>query len=130
MAEAHLTVEELRAVEAASVAAHQDWWNVGVRHDATGELVGLSELYLPAKPAVDGLPGRHRRPPRPPRPRPRRVDEGGQPPAARRRATRRSSGCRRGTPTSNEPMLRINRALGFAPVQRFQSWYRPFAPLP
>ena len=27
---------------------HQDWWNVGVRHDATGELVGLTELYLPA----------------------------------------------------------------------------------
>ena len=23
--------------------------------------------------------------------------------------------------SSNEPMLRINRALGFAPVQRFQS---------
>ncbi len=31
---------------------------------------------------------------------------------------------------SNEPMLRINRALGFTPVQRFQSWYRPLTPLP
>jgi hypothetical protein len=31
---------------------------------------------------------------------------------------------------SNEPMLRINRALGFAPVQRFDVWYRPFTPLP
>ncbi len=46
-AEATYTVVELQAVEAASVAAHQEWWNVGARHDATGELVGISEMYLP-----------------------------------------------------------------------------------
>jgi len=26
---------------------------------------------------------------------------------------------------SNEPMLRINRALGFQPVQRYQGWFLP-----
>jgi hypothetical protein len=35
-AEATYTVDELLAAEAASVAAHQQWWNLGVRHDATG----------------------------------------------------------------------------------------------
>ena len=48
-AEATYTVEELRAVEAASVAAHQGWWNVGVRHDATGELVGHQRDVPPGK---------------------------------------------------------------------------------
>ena len=46
--ESRFTVEELRALEDASAAAHQDWWNVGVRHDASGELIGISDLYLPA----------------------------------------------------------------------------------
>jgi hypothetical protein len=27
---------------------------------------------------------------------------------------------------ANEPMLRINRALGFAPVQRFRAWFLSF----
>jgi hypothetical protein len=26
---------------------------------------------------------------------------------------------------ANEPMLRINRALGYVPVQRFQAWHQP-----
>ena len=126
-AEATYTVEELRAVEAASVAAHQDWWNVGVRHDATGELVGISELYLPGQ-AARGWPSRATpASPRPPRPRARRLDEGGQPPPARATSDPRSRWVQTWNAESNEPMLRINRALGFAPVQRFQSWYRPFA---
>jgi hypothetical protein len=28
---------------------------------------------------------------------------------------------------ANEPMLRINRALGFQPVVTYQGWYLPFA---
>ena len=54
---------------------------------------GRAHRAVPAgQPAVDGLPGRHRCPPRPPRAWPRRLDEGGQPPAARRGATRRRVG--------------------------------------
>jgi GNAT superfamily N-acetyltransferase len=123
-AEATYTVDELLAVEAASLAAHQDWWNVGVRHDATGELVGLSELYLPAN-------------------RPWIVFQGdtGVDPAhrghglgawmkavnhLRLRAERPDVELvQTWNASSNEPMLRINRALGFAPVRRFQAWYLP-----
>ena len=117
-------VEELRAVEAASAAAHQDWWNVGVRHDATGELVGLTELYLPAnRPwmAFQGDTGV-------------RPDHRGHGLGAWMKAVNHLrladerpdvEWVQTWNAESNEPMLRINRALGFAPVQRFQSWYRP-----
>ena len=127
--ESHFSLEELRAVEAASAAAHQDWWNVGVRHDATGELVGISELYLPAKRpwmAFQGDTGV-------------RPDHRGHGLGAWMKAVNHLrlaherpdvEWVQTWNAASNEPMLRINRALGFAPVQRFQSWYRPFTPLP
>ncbi len=121
-AEATYTVEELLAMEAASVAAHQDWWNVGVRHDASGELVGISELYLPrARPWVvfqgdTGVDPAHR----------------GHGLGAWMKAVNHLR-LRDERPEvevvqtwnadSNEPMLRINRALGFRPVQRFQGWF-------
>lgn len=85
--EEHYTVGELRAFEAAVAAAEQDWWAVAARHDATGELVGLSELYLPRL-APPRPPGRHRRPPGPPWPPARCLDEGGAPPPPGRRAPR------------------------------------------
>lgn len=123
-AEATYTVEELHAVEAASLAAHQDWWNVGVRHDASGELVGITELYLP-------------------RARPWFVFQGdtGVDPAHRghglgawmkavnhlrlRDARPDVEVVQTWNADSNEPMLRINRALGFEPVQRYQGWFLP-----
>jgi mycothiol synthase len=122
-AEATYTVEELLAVEAASIAADQRWWNLGVRHDPTGELVGISEVYLPNK-------------------RPWIVFQGdtGVDPAHRghglgawmkavnhlrlRDEHPEVELVQTWNASSNEPMLRINRALGFAPVQRFQAWYR------
>lgn len=120
--EATYTVDELLAVEAASVAAHQDWWNVGVRHDATGELVGISEVYLPrARPWIvfQGDTGVH-------------PDHRGHGLGAWMKAVNHLR-LRDERPdvevvqtwnaTGNEPMLRINRALGFAPVQRFQGWF-------
>ena len=126
-AEQHFGVDELRAVEDANAAANQSWWNVGVRHDASGELVGLTELYLPAsRPwmAFQGDTGV-------------RSDHRGHGLGAwmkavnhLRLADERPSveWVQTWNADSNEPMLRINRALGFAPVQRFQNWYRPFAP--
>ncbi len=123
-AEATYSVEELRAVEAASAAAAQDWWSIGVRHDASGELVGLSELYLPTRRpwiAFQGDTGV-------------RPDHRGHGLGAWMKAVNhlRLAAERPGievvqtwNAASNEPMLRINRALGFVPVQRFQSWYRP-----
>lgn len=122
-AEATYTVEELLAVEAASVAAHQQWWNVGVRHDASGELVGISEMYLPAaRPWIvfqgdTGVNPNHR----------------GHGLGAWMKAVNHLrlrderpevETVQTWNATSNEPMLRINRALGFGPVQRFQGWYR------
>lgn len=55
--ESEYTVEELRAAEAAIAAGEQDWWAVGVRHDASGRLVGLSEMFLPV-PVLVPAPGR------------------------------------------------------------------------
>jgi GNAT superfamily N-acetyltransferase len=123
-AEASYTVPELRAVEAAGAAAHQDWWSVGVRQDATGELVGLCELYLPrSRPWIvfQGDTGVH-------------PDHRGHGLGAWMKAVnhQRLAAERPEVDTvqtwnadSNEPMLRINRALGFEAKQRFQTWHRP-----
>lgn len=123
-AEATYTVEELHAVEAASVASHQHWWNVGVRHDPSGELVGISEVYLPgARPWIvfQGDTGVH-------------PDHRGHRLGAwmkavnhlRLRAERPEVEIvQTWNADSNEPMLRINRALGFEPVQRYQGWFLP-----
>lgn len=125
-AAATYTTEELRAVETAAAAAHQDWWNVGIRHDASGELIGLSDLYLPAaRPwaAYQGDTGV--------RPDHRGLGLGAWMKAVNhlRLADERPQveWVQTWNASSNEPMLRINRALGFAPVQRFQNWYLPFA---
>jgi GNAT superfamily N-acetyltransferase len=125
--EATYTVEELRAVEAAGAAAHQDWWNVGVRHDATGEIVGISEMYLPDKrpwAVFQGDTGV-------------RADHRGHGLGAWMKAVNHLrlvderpdvDWVQTWNADSNEPMLRINRALGFVPVQQFQNWYRPLEP--
>jgi GNAT superfamily N-acetyltransferase len=118
-----LTVEDLRAAEVASVAANQSWWGVLVRHDATGDVAGLTDLFLPRRrpwiafqgdtcvvaahrghgigawmKAVNHLRVRHERP---------EVEVLSTWNAA-----------------SNEPMLRINRALGYRPAGRFRVWHR------
>jgi mycothiol synthase len=123
-AEATYTVEELTAVEAASVAAHQDWWNVGVRHDATGELVGLSEMYLPRKrpwAVFQGDTGVH--------PAHRGHGLGAWMKAVNHLRLNDERPdveiVQTWNADSNAPMLRINRALGFEPVQRYQGWFLP-----
>jgi GNAT superfamily N-acetyltransferase len=123
-AEWSFTIEEMRAAEAAAARCHLDWWNVGVRHDATGELVGLSDVYLP-------------------RERPWLVIQGDTGVVEAHRGHRLGAWMkavnhlrlRRERPearlvqtwnaSANEPMLRINRALGFRPVQRYQGWLLP-----
>jgi GNAT superfamily N-acetyltransferase len=123
--EAVFTVGELRAAEAAAAAVHLDWWNLGVRHDASGAIVGLSEIYLPRR-------------------RPWIVFQGdtGVDPAhrghglgawmkavnhLRLRAERpHVRAVQTWNAAANEPMLRINRALGFQPVVTYQGWYLPF----
>jgi RimJ/RimL family protein N-acetyltransferase len=120
------TTDELRAVEAATAASRIDWWNVAVRHDATGDLVGLSELYLPRSRPWIGFQGdtavapAHR----------------GRHLGAWMKAVNHLR-LRRERPelevvqtwnaSANEPMLRINRALGFTPALRYQGWFLPLA---
>jgi GNAT superfamily N-acetyltransferase len=128
-AEQQVTVRELRAVEAASVAAGQQRWVVTVRHDGSGRLVGMSELMLPGRRPWIALQG----------------DTGVV-------AEHRGHGLgawmkgvnhlrlRRERPEVemvetwnaevNEPMLRINRDLGFRPVQRYRGLLLPFADHP
>lgn len=122
---ASFTVAELRAAEACCAAAHMDWWSVGVRHDASGAIVGLSELYLPAA-------------------QPWLVFQGdtGVAPAHRghrlgawmkavnhlrlRAARPDVRAIQTWNASANAPMLRINRALYFRPVQTYRAWYLPF----
>ncbi len=124
--EAHYTVEELRAAEACIESGHQDWWAVGVRHEASGAIVGLSEMYLPRlEPhlAIQGDTGVH--------PEHRGHGLGAWMKAVNhlRLAAERPEVrlVQTWNASSNEPMLRINRALGFQPVQRYRSWYKAFA---
>ena len=123
-ADDELTVEDLRAAEVASVAANQSWWGVLVRHDASGEVAGLTDLFLPRRrpwmafqgdtcvvaahrghgigawmKAVNHLRVRHERP------------------DLELLSTWNAA--------SNQPMLRINRALGYQPAGRFRGWYLP-----
>ena len=104
--------------------ARHDWWAVGVRHDESGEIVGISDLYLPqARPWIafqddTGVAAAHR----------------GHRLGAWMKATNHQR-LRRERPevevvstwnaTQNAPMLRINRALGFAPAQHFRAWFLP-----
>jgi hypothetical protein len=98
---------------------------VGVRHDATGELVGLSDLFLPRARPWLGLQGdtgvahAHR----------------GHRLGAWMKAVNHQR-LRRERPevevlqtwnaSANAPMLAINHALGYQPVQQFRAWYLPF----
>jgi GNAT superfamily N-acetyltransferase len=124
--EATYTVEELRAVEDAVVAAHIEWWSVVVRHRASGEAVGISEMYLAtARPWMvfqgdTGVDPAHR----------------GHGLGAWMKAVNHLRLARERpevelvqtwNAAANEPMLRINRALGFAPVQRYRGWFLPLA---
>ncbi len=122
--EATYTVEELHAIEAANVAAHQSWWNVGVRNDATGELVGISEMYLPSERrwiVFQGDTGVH--------PAHRGHGLGAWMKAVNHLRLRDERPevevVQTWNADSNAPMLRINRALGFQPVQRFRGWFLP-----
>jgi GNAT superfamily N-acetyltransferase len=120
------TVDELRAAEQACAAARSEWWALGVRHDASGELVGLTDLFLPSgRPTIafqgdTGVADAHR----------------GHRLGAWMKAVNHLR-LRRERPevevvqtwnaAQNAPMLRINRALGYAPAQRFRAWYHPFS---
>ena len=123
--EARFDVGELRAVEAAVEAADHRWWNVGIRHEASGELVGFSEIYFSHKwPTMayqgdTGVAPAHR----------------GHGLGAWMKAVNHVR-LQRERPdvavvstwnaNSNAPMLRINHLLGFRAVQTYRSWYLPF----
>jgi GNAT superfamily N-acetyltransferase len=123
--EATYTLTELRAAEAACAAAHQDWWALGVRHDASGELVGLTDLFLPvARPWMafqgdTGVAPAHRG---------HRLGAWMKAVNHRRLHAERPDVemVQTWNASQNAPMLAINRALGFHPVQRFRAWYLPF----
>jgi GNAT superfamily N-acetyltransferase len=124
--EATFTVAELRAAEVAAATVHLDWWNLGVRHDPSGAIVGISELYLPPRRpwiAFQGDTGVD--------PAHRGHGLGAWMKAVNHLRLRAERPEVRVVQTwnaaANEPMLRINRALGFRPVVTYQGWYRPFA---
>jgi GNAT superfamily N-acetyltransferase len=116
------TVAELRAAEVACASARQGWWAIGARHEATGEIVGLTDLFLPvARPWIafqgdTGVLDAHR----------------GHRLGAWMKAVNHLR-LRRERPevervqtwnaSANAPMLRINHALGYRAVQRFRAWY-------
>ena len=114
----------MRAAEVANVVARHDSWVVGVRHDDSGEVVGLSDLFLPqARPWIafqgdTGVVAAHRG---------RRL--GAWMKAVNHQRLRRERPevevVSTWNASQNEPMLRINRALGFAPAQRFRAWFLP-----
>jgi GNAT superfamily N-acetyltransferase len=122
--ESIFTAEELRAAEAAQAAARQHWWGMGVRHDATGDIVGLSDLFLvDARPWIGfqgdtGVAAAHR----------------GHGLGAWMKATNHLR-LRRERPlveelqtwnaSSNAPMLRINHALGYKAVRTIRAWFLP-----
>lgn len=123
--EASFTLTEMRAAEAACAAAHIESWSVGVRHDASGALVGLSDLYLPAtRPWIafqgdTGVAPAHRG---------HRLGAWMKAVNHLRLRTERPDVAvvQTWNASLNEPMLRINRALGFRPVQTYRGWYLPF----
>jgi GNAT superfamily N-acetyltransferase len=117
-------VPELRAVEASFTAAHMSWWEVGIRHDATGEIVGLSDLFLPEARPWLGMQGDTGV----------RADHRGQGLGAwmkavnHLRARRERPGLehyRTYNAAVNAPMLRINRALGYRPSVTLRGWSLP-----
>ncbi len=119
------TGDEIRAAEDACAAAHQDWWALGVRHDASGRLVGLTDLFLPvARPWIafqgdTGVAPDHRG---------HRL--GAWMKAVNHLRLRRERPAVEVVQTwnasANAPMLRINHALGYRAVQQFRAWYLPF----
>ncbi len=119
------TLAELRAVEHAVAAANVEWWGVGVRHDASGAVVGLSDLFLArARPWIafqgdTGVDPAHRG-----------HGLGAWMKAVnhlRLRAERPAIELvQTWNASANAPMLRINRALGFRPAATFQGWFLPF----
>jgi mycothiol synthase len=123
--ESTFTLAELRAEESALAAAHTGRWNVAVRHDGSGCLVGLSVIYLPrAQPWLvfqgdTGVARGHRG---------HRL--GAWMKAVNHLRLRAERPEVRAVQTwnasANEPMLNINRALGFRPVKTYRAWYLPF----
>lgn len=119
------TLAELRALEHAVAAANTEWWSLGVRHDASSAIVGLSELFLVrARPwmAFQGDTGVD--------PAHRGHGLGAWMKAVnhlRLRAERPDvQTVQTWNASANAPMLRINRALGFRPAATFQGWFLPF----
>jgi GNAT superfamily N-acetyltransferase len=117
-------VSELRAVEASFVDAHTAWWEAGVRHDATDEIVGLSDLFLPEGRPWIGMQGDTGV----------RADHRGHglgawmKAANHLRARRERPGLehyRTYNASENAPMLRINRALGYRPSVTLRGWSLP-----
>lgn len=123
------SASELRSAEAATAAADEDWWVVAVRDDASGALIGLSEMTLSRKrPWIafqgdTGVAAAHRG-----------HGLGGWMKAVNHLRLRDE---RPGVEvvqtwngSANEPMLRINRALGYEPVQRYKGWLHPIGSNP
>lgn len=123
--EAHFTVAEQRAAEESWIASHIDSWMLGVRHDPSGSIVGLSEMHLPInQPWIvyqgdTGVAPDHRG-----------HGLGAWMKAVnhlRLRAERPDVELiQTWNASANAPMLRINRALGFRPVQTYRGWHLPF----
>ena len=120
----HITPEQIRQWETSSEAAGTQRWSIFARHDATGELVGLSEIYYnPASPDTiyqgdTGVDPGHRG---------HAIGKWMKAKMIERILAERPDvvDIRTGNADSNDAMLGINNALGFRPYIAQMNWQIP-----
>ena len=119
--DSRLTVEQMREIEKAGVAEGTERWFVFARHDATGEFVGVTEMFWnPSKPKTvyQGDTGVH------PDHRGHALGKWLKATTADRLIRERPQveDIRTGNADSNDAMLGINHALGFKPYIEHVNW--------
>jgi len=116
------TVDDVRANEKQMIASGTERWFVAARHDATGQLVGFTELFYNPKtlPTVAHQGGTGVRPEH----RGRALGKWLKAVNVERLMTERPdvSEIRTGNADSNDAMLGINKALGFKPYISTTAW--------
>lgn len=120
----HITPEQIRQWERSSEAAGTVRWSLFACHDATGELIGLSEIYWnPAQPETmyqgdTGVDPAHRG---------HALGKWMKAQMIERILAERPNvqDIRTGNADSNDAMLGINHALGFAPYIAQMNWQVP-----
>ena len=121
MEDQHITVEHFRAMEKQIEAINAEPWSLFARHDATGQLVGLTDvIWMPAQPDTvnqgnTGVRPEHRG---------HALGKWLKASMLQRILDDRPGvlDIRTGNADSNEAMLGINRQLGFKPYRASTTW--------